>query len=251
MDGVLLPPDGSPVDRLLWIIHQHNDACDNRARDAAKAGEWLERRYVAESMGEFKRLRDTAEATSATADRSEECVSVLDDEVSMLEHEVSDHGRSANTFNAALRAYLGHGELQLDVRENGYVIVREGDTDPLPSEGEKTAIALLYFLTSLRRDGFNIGESIIVLDDPVSSLDASSLFAAYGFIREYTNLAGQLFILTHNFTFFREVREWFSKKKRRDGSRRAQFYMLDSSSGDPDRRSEIQELPCVWVAKTH
>ena len=242
MDGVLQPPDDSPIDDLLWVIHQHNDMCDNRAIDAAKAGEWLERRYVAENMGEFRRLRDTAEATCAAADRSEERVSILYDEVSILKREVSDHGRSADAFNAALRAYLGHGELQLDVRENGYVIMREGDADPLPSEGEKTAIALLYFLTSLHRDGFNIGESVIVLDDPVSSLDASSLFAAYGFIREHTNLAGQLFILTHNFTFFREVRGWFSKKKHRDGSRRAQFYMLNSSSDGQGRRSEMQKL---------
>ena len=242
MDDVFLPPDGSPTDGLLEIIRQHNNACDNHARDAAKAGEWLERRYVAESMGEFRRLRDAAEATSVAAGRSEERVAILDGEVSILKREVSDHGRSANAFNAALRAYLGHGELQLDVRENGYVIMRKGDADPLPSEGEKTAIALLYFLTSLRKDGFDIGESVIVLDDPVSSLDANSLLAAYGFIRERTNLAGQLFIMTHNFTFFRKVREWFDKKRRKDGSRRAQFYMLYSSSDGQGRCSEIRKL---------
>ena len=145
MDGVLPPPDGSPTNDLLVVIRQHNDACDNRARDVAKAGEWLERRYVAESMDEFRQLRDATESASAAAGRSEERVTILEEEVSILKREVSDHGRSANTFNAALRAYLGHGELQLDIRENGYVIMREGDADPLPSEGEKTAIALLYF----------------------------------------------------------------------------------------------------------
>ena len=243
MDGVPLPPDGMPAEDLIDIIRRHNNTCMNHARKVAEAGKWLERRHVAESLDVFRQLSDAAEEASATAGKSEKRVADLDAEVSKLEREVSDHGRSADAFNADLSAYLGHGDLRLDVRENGYVIVRKGNADPQPSEGEKTAIALLYFLTSLRRDGFDIGKSIIVLDDPVSSLDASSLFAAYGFIREHTNLAGQLFILTHNFTFFREVRKWFDKKNRKkDGSKRAQFYMLDNTSDGQGRRSEIREL---------
>ena len=243
MDSVPLPPDGRPAEDLIGIIRQHNNTCMHRARGAAEAGEWLERRYVAESLDEFRQLRDAVAEARATAAESEKRVAALDAEVSKLEREVSEHGRSADAFNADLSAYLGHGELRLDVRENGYVIVRKGNADPQPSEGEKTAIALLYFLTSLQRDGFDIRESIVVLDDPVSSLDASSLYAAYGFIRGHTRRAGQLFILTHNFTFFREVREWFDKKNRKkDGPKRAQFYMLDSTSDGQGRRSEIREL---------
>lgn len=243
MDGVPLPPDSSVVEDLVGIIRQHNDTCMNRAREAAKAGEWLERRYVAESLDGFRQLRDAAAEADATAAESKKRVAALDAEVSNLERKVSNHGRSADAFNADLSEYLGHGELRLDVRENGYVIVRKDNADPKPSEGEKTAIALLYFLTSLKRDGFDIRESIVVLDDPVSSLDASSLFAAFGFIREHTNLAGQLFILTHNFTFFREVREWFDHKKSKDSSKKcAQFYMLYSTSDGQGRRSEIREL---------
>ena len=240
MDGMPLPPDGSPKD-LIGIIRQHNDTCKNRARKAAEAGEWLECRYVAESLDEFRQMRDAVAEAGSTAAKSEQRVAVLNAEVSRLEREVSDHGRSADAFNADLSAYLGHEELRLDVRENGYIVVRKGNADPRPSEGEKTAIALLYFLTSLQRDGFDIGKSIVVLDDPISSLDASSLFAAHGFIQKHTKLAGQLFILTHNFTFFREVREWFDKKNHKKVVR-AQFYMLDSTSDGQGRHSEIRKL---------
>ena len=174
-----------------------------------------------------------------------------------MEYDVANHSRAAYDFNKDLRSYLGHGELRLDVREHGYAISRNGDANPLPSEGERTAIALLYFLQSLKADRFNIKEDIIVLDDPVSSLDANALFAAIGFIRERTQTAGQLFVLTHNFTFFREVRGWFKKKKYS-----AQFYMLSSRSEGESRQSEIRKLDplledygseyhylfkCVWI----
>ena len=123
------------------------------------------------------------------------------------------------------------------------MIVRDGSGDPLPSEGEKTAIALLYFLTSLKEDQFDIKKGVIVLDDPISSFDTNTLFAAYGLVRERTKSAGQLFILTHNFTFFREVRSWFGSTNRKNqASPRAQFYMLGNVSDSKNRHSEIRKL---------
>ena len=240
INDMLLVPDDDPIKDLISIIHQHNDTCKNHTREVVKAGEWLECQHVAENCDEFNHLFNVTKAAEQAVQKSKKRVAVIGEEVSKLEREVSDHSRSADMFNASLRTYLGHGELQLDVRENGYVIARQGNVNPLPSEGEKTAIALLYFLTSLKKDGFNIKESIIVLDDPVSSLDASSLFAAYGFIRDHTELAGQLFILTHNFTFFREVKKWFGKK-----NKYAQFYMLNSVTDDQGRRSEMQRLDAL------
>ena len=242
IDDVIQPPDDNPKEDLIKIIHQHNDTCKDHTKKVDEAGKWLVCRYVAENLEEFRHMRYAETDAKKIVVKSKKRVITLDAEVSRLKHEISDHRRSADMFNADLSAYLGHEELRLDVRENGYIIVSKGNEKPLPSEGEKTAIALLYFLTSLQRDGFDIKKSIIVLDDPVSSLDASSLFAAYGFIRKHTNSAGQLFILTHNFTFFREVREWFDNKNRRNKPKRAQFYMLDSMLDDQGRRSEIREL---------
>jgi wobble nucleotide-excising tRNase len=80
-----------------------------------------------------------------------------------------------------------------------------------------------------------------LLDDPVSSLDANALYLAFGFIRQRTQHAGQLFLLTHNFTFFRQVRNWFHYLNRR-GQRPARFYMLDRVHGANPRCSVIRPL---------
>jgi len=87
---------------------------------------------------------------------------------------------------------------------------------------------------------------VVVLDDPVSSLDANALYSAFGFIREYTQNACQVFFLTHNFTFFRQIRNWFHHlkgQKKNDVSKRpARFYMLDCSFTDDGRCAKIRWL---------
>ena len=91
-----------------------------------------------------------------------------------------------------------------------------------------------------------MAKGVVVLDDPVSSLDAIALYLAFGFIRERTKDAAQLFILTHNFTFFRQVRNWFhhlkGQNKKDVGKRPARFYMLDCVRNGDQRSSSIEPL---------
>src|SRR5690606_19951771 len=53
---------------------------------------------------------------------------------------------------------------------------------------------------------------IIILDDPISSFDSNHLFNASSLIKKSTEGAKQLFVLTHNFWFFKQVRDWMLKK---------------------------------------
>ena len=239
-NDILQPPDNQPPDTIIEIIREHNEMCSNLTFMVADARKKLECDHIVNDY-EFMRLRNNFLDASRAAEESAKRMTALTDEISKMERDMANHSRAAYDFNKDLRSYLGHEELYLDVREHGYAISRNGDASPLPSEGEKTAIALLYFLQSLKRDGFDIKKGIIVLDDPVSSLDANALFAAVGFIQDRTQTAGQLFVLTHNFTLFREVRGWF-KSKNHNGRRDAQFYMLGSSLKDGSRQSEIRKL---------
>ena len=160
-------------------------------------------------------------------------------EIARGEQKIRDHQRPAEELNEELHKYLGHDEIQFNVRETGYEVVRGGIPASSLSEGEKTAIALLYFLKSLQDLSFDSSKGIVVLDDPVSSLDANALYAAFGFIQERTRSAAQLIVLTHNFTFFREVKRWFSGWKSGPQSR---MFMLDLELKDGKRRSILRDL---------
>ncbi len=111
------------------------------------------------------------------------------------------------------------------------------------SESEKTAIAFLYFLKSLQDKTFDLASGIVVIDDPVSSLDANSLFSAFGYMKERTKAAGQLFVLTHNFGFFRQVRNWFhhlpNQRKRDPNLRPGRFYLLRACVEDGRRTASL------------
>lgn len=76
------------------------------------------------------------------------------------------------------------------------------------SEGEETAIAFAYFMTSVQDGLHPLADTIVVVDDPVSSLDANHIFNTYALIK--TQLAGchQLFILTHSFELYNLIRDW-------------------------------------------
>jgi len=166
--------------------------------------------------------------------------------MSVVEKQVRQHQRSAEELNAEMASYLGSDELRFEVKDTGYTITRNGRPAMNLSEGERTAIALMYFLKSLADTGFDAANGIVVIDDPVSSLDSNALYCAFGYMRARTAQVGQLFVLTHNFTFFRQVRHWFEKmkgQKKPDITKRpAQFYMVRAHVNGAGRNSILSTL---------
>ena len=115
--------------------------------------------------------------------------------------------------------------------------MRDGQPAIRMSDGERSALALLYFLKSLEDKSFDLKNGIIVLDDPVSSLDANSLFRAFGFVRERVSDAKQVFVLTHSFLFFKQAKSWMARQKSRHC-----FYMLTQFSDSNVRFSILRRL---------
>ena len=238
--------DGEAVEKLNAVIRKHNQACDEFQTRVAEARERLAAHMIAEVLGEFVSRRDALRRAEEELRTADEDFRRLDEKIADLEREIVEHRRPAEELNKDLRKYLGHDELRLEVRDTGYIITRGGVPAQSLSEGEMTAIALLYFLKSLQDKQFDLRNGVVVLDDPVSSLDANALYLAFGFIRERTKDVGQLIILTHNFTFFRQVRNWFHhlpNQKKKDISRRpARFYMLNCVRDGDQRCATICQL---------
>jgi len=235
------PVEPESVDKLNAVIRKHNQACDDFQIRINAARERLAVDMIVEVLADFVRLRDGAQSARVDLDSAEQEIRRLDSEIARLEREIVEHRQPAEELNVDLHKYLGHDELSLDIKDSGYVIKRNVVPALALSEGEMTAIALLYFLKSLKDRRFDSAKGIVVLDDPVSSLDANALYLAFGFIRERTKDVGQLFIFTHNFTLFRQVKNWFHhlKGKARKDKR---FYMLDCACQGGQRSSTIVRL---------
>jgi len=238
--------DAGAVEKVNEVIRQHNQACDEFQTRVTEAREKLAKDMIAEVLREFLSYRNALQKAEEELTAVQGEVQRLEDRITSLEREIVEHRRPAEELNDDLRKYLGHDELRLEVQDTGYIITRGGEPAHTLSEGEMTAIALLYFLKSLEHRQFDLANGIVVLDDPVSSLDANALYLAFGYIRERTENAGQLFILTHNFAFFRQVRHWFhevkGQKKKDPKQRPGRFYMLECTPRPNGRCAAIRWL---------
>lgn len=227
-------PDRAALIRAIQAVNEaiekHNGTTTDFANKVKEACKALERSYVAEAFAEYRLLSDAVTAAESALQGVINNPPTLKTRIEAIEREIVEHRRPAEELNAELRSYLGHDELRLDVKDAGYTMTRGGQPAGDLSESEKTAIAFLYFLKSLQDRSFDHANSVILIDDPVSSLDANSLFSAFGYMKERTQGAGQLFVLTHNFGFFRQVKNWFhhlpNQRKKNPDLRPARFYLL-------------------------
>lgn len=153
----------------------------------------------------------------------------LSKEITGLNAGINRTGDTVKSMNGYLKD-SGFEEFSLREKQGvkgSYEVIRSNEkvAENL-SEGERNFIAFLYFYHLVRgaRSEEESGRNkIVVIDDPVSSMDSSSLFIVSAPVREKIGVCGnvaipteehpefqgsyieQIFILTHNAFFHREV----------------------------------------------
>ena len=230
------------LEALNSIIRKHNEKTDGFQDSINEARSKLEQSFIAESLPEFWSKSDCVSQYSKTISEISAENAHLSKQICELENDIGSHRKPADELNADICAYFGRHELTFETKENGYQIYRNGSIAQDLSEGEKTAIALLYFLKTLGDKSFSLKDGIVVIDDPISSLDSPALFRAFGYIKERTKMAGQLFVMTHNHSFFRQVKDWFNHQNQMDEKGPAHFYMLRDNMDSTLRSSSISML---------
>lgn len=101
---------------------------------------------------------------------------------------------------------------------NTYEVIRpDGSIAEKLSDGERCFIAFLYFyyLVNGSSKKEELKEKIVIIDDPVSCMDRNAMFIVSSLIRKITdicccntrqkNYIRQMFVLTHNADFYREI----------------------------------------------
>lgn len=103
------------------------------------------------------------------------------------------------------------------------------------SEGERSVIAFCYFLARLKSEA---SQAIVVIDDPISSLDANHIYYVYSLIRGVIlkeSLCSQLVVLTHNLDFLK-----YLKRLAISGTNRQNAWLLVENLGD---NGNIRTMP--------
>ncbi len=135
-----------------------------------------------------------------------------------LENQSTSVKPTIDAINSLLASFGFYG-FSLAMADNGtsYKLVREDRSDAKNtlSEGEKTFVTFLYFYHLLKGSDTESGittDRVVVFDDPVSSLDSEILFIVGSLIKKVfdearsgSSLIKQVFVLTHNVYFHKEV----------------------------------------------
>lgn len=80
------------------------------------------------------------------------------------------------------------------------------------SEGDKRTLAFAFFCATLQTDQDLRGQ-VIVVDDPVTSLDKHRRTHTTNTLNDFSMRGAQVIILAHDATYLREVREKFGRKE--------------------------------------
>lgn len=228
------------------IIAKHNEKTDQFAIKRTEAAHELELFIVCQHKADFLDVSASLEQHRQDRNSFNELFQSCLSREREVEEALRDHKTGAVEFNKLLKAFLGREEITFAAVDGGYAISRGNKPAKHLSEGERNAIALIFFLMKLKEDGIDPESLIVVIDDPVSSFDSQHTYQAYGFIKaEIKELnPQQFFLLTHNFHFFRQFRTWFGHERTRD----AGFYILKcKDSKEYGRHSVIEDIDRLLV----
>ena len=175
---------------------------------------------------EVARLNNEIEAITKKGQSLKKEIGTLTTQISELNKHNANTEAAIDSINKILRdsGFQGFSIRAKADEENVYEVVREdGTVAENLSEGERNFIAFLYFYHQVRgsMNSEELKEKIVIIDDPVSSMDSTALFLVSAIVREMINVCRnnteylnpkvpgdyikQLFILTHNVYFHREI----------------------------------------------
>ena len=232
-------------------IDKHNKAAGdfNARQDAARLS--LKKHYLSEGATDYTSLRKAVADGERDISNLEVEVRDLIAQIAGLSSKLHEHGPAAEKLTKLVRAYLGHGELTVIAANEGYELHRNGNlVKGAPSEGEKTAIALCYFLCTLESEGRNIKDLIVVIDDPISSLDTKAMNYACALVRSRLEGAAQVIVLTHNQHCMNEFKKAWKNRaypRNKDTDPTATLLFLDVvlSAAQGTRTSNLVEMSAL------
>jgi wobble nucleotide-excising tRNase len=147
-----------------------------------------------------------------------------------IKSQLDETVKGAGVVNNYLKIFFGKDDVQISPTiDKKFKLLRGTDVAKNLSEGEKTAISFAYFTAKIEEQNNKLADTIIYIDDPISSLDSNHLFNIYSFIKNtfyefridpatnkgtHTAKCKQLFISTHNFDFHNLVFDWFKGLKK-------------------------------------
>lgn len=204
---------------------EHNKTVENIATEKRTLTEQVWRYVLNELAADLQqyqqnkdRLTRNIQGMEQSLQRKETQIRGLENQVRELEKQTTSVQPTIDAINDLLRKF-GFNSFSIGKAEGGYyyriIRVNGDDASRSLSEGEKTFITFLYFYYLIKGAQSPSGltaNRVVVFDDPISSLDSDILYIVSSLIkgvmeesRSQNSQIKQIFILTHNVYFHKEI----------------------------------------------
>lgn len=217
------------IDNLNRSINKNNEF--SKSFDSIINNERL--KYQKHLVGEF--LKNEKYFTiKSNKEKSEKEIEMLNARILELRNanirlnaEIDSISKGCDELNTFIQSFLNRTDIKIEVNQetNKFNLKRGDKLASNLSEGEKTAIAFSHFLVLMHslEDKDLLKDTIVYIDDPISSLDSNHVFQINSLLKdtfckyvpetnnpkqyEWVIACKQLFISTHNFEFFGLLKE--------------------------------------------
>ncbi|MFW0715090.1 AAA family ATPase [Pedobacter sp. N23S346] len=217
------------LDDLNAVINDNNEFSKSFESIISAERVKYQKHLVAEFLKEHKYL--SVKLNKEKAEKEIEKLNLrileLQKENVKLNAEIDSISKGCDKLNTFIQSFLNRTDIKIEVNQdtNKFNLKRGAKLAKNLSEGEKTAIAFSHFLVLM--DSLNeknqLKETIVYIDDPISSLDSNHVFQINSLLKdtfckyvpsannplqsEWVIACKQLFISTHNFEFFGLLKE--------------------------------------------
>lgn len=213
------------IDAANAQVTKHNLTVDNLAAEKRELVAQVWRFVLKELELDLKQYSEKKEALNKAVANLKLNIEETNRRISAKGQEIRDLAKRTTSIQPTIDGINGvlsrfgfdSFKLAMGMDKKSYRLVRDNGEDAREtlSEGEKTFVVFLYFYHMLRggmSETDTRTDRIVVFDDPVSSLDSDILFIVSSLIRGVCNEVRegqghikQVFILTHNIYFHKEV----------------------------------------------
>lgn len=240
----------SNFEAIEGVIKKHNKWLGEFGERKSKAIKKILKHFVAEYLKaeDYIKKETDSDCAAQTIAKIESKIKGNIPLIKSYNEQLSSTAKGQGELNDILEILLHRDDIKIEIREEKFRLERSGHPAEHLSEGEKSAIAFSYFLTELKAlrndDPPKLPNTIIFIDDPISSLDSNHIFQVRSLLKDFfkTDDFAQLFISTHNFEFFSmlmDSEELFHRQKK---TKADLYFIKRNDSGD----SKIEHLPTTF-----
>ncbi|MBU8580000.1 AAA family ATPase [Brevibacterium luteolum] len=192
---------------VIDLVRQHNGIAKEAGSRQESIAEAILAHLLGERAADFRELCREEGKAFEERDRIASEITQIEQLLTRARAERYSSHEMAQRISSDLASIYGKSHLTIEVSSDGqsYRCRRDGEPAKNLSEGERNAVALIYFLRCLEDETVEIRpeERIVVIDDPSSSFDREAVFSTHSWLLDLLPRYGQTIILTHDFEMLR------------------------------------------------